>query len=427
MARFWRTQIKNMCPKPTSSFFAILIAQCSLLVLAGVGVPAAATQGAPGAPPPGFQLPPAPSPTATPQVQGPVDIEGPVPVTPRVIPTSRPSPTPTPAPTQRPLPTILTPAPQPTADTRRFTPAARATPGQRIPGSDSVSGTELPSDSLDLTPAEPVLESLPSPTSLPSLADSGAASPAQAGGANSGLSANWSLWLAIFAGLIALIAGLYLLRSRQRMAAAGVAPIEPPLIRQPSPAPRPATAPEPAAIPQPGQLPDAAPVPAMAGSGSGQAQSLSLDLTPAKLSRSMRNATLSCAIKLHNGTGQEFHNLQISGDLVTAHSKVPVGDQLADASTDLAPLDTIAALAAGETGEFSVSLNLPVMQIRPIAQGRATLYVPLVRLRVTSDGHDPVTRTFVIGMQPPGSEKVQPFRLDEMPQTYHQIGSRALL
>lgn len=140
----------------------------------------------------------------------------------------------------------------------------------------------------------------------------------------------------------------------------------------------------------------------------------------------MMNATLSCAITIHNHSALVFENLQISGDLVTAHGKVPAAEQLADGATELAPLDTVPALAAGETAELTANLRIPVNQIRTIAQGRATLYVPLLRLRVTSDGLDPVTQTFVIGMKPPGTGKVQPFRLDEMPQTYHQIGSRAL-
>ena len=138
------------------------------------------------------------------------------------------------------------------------------------------------------------------------------------------------------------------------------------------------------------------------------------------------NATLSCAIKVHNRTGRAFENLQISGDLVTAHGKVTIDQQLADGSTILAPLKMIDALPAGETGEVNASMSLPISQIRTIAQGRATLYVPLLRLRVDSEGFESVTQTFVIGMKPPGSGKVQPFRLDEMPQTYSQIGSRAL-
>ena len=153
---------------------------------------------------------------------------------------------------------------------------------------------------------------------------------------------------------------------------------------------------------------------------------ISLSVIPSKLSRSMMNATLSCAITVHNGTAQTFENLQISGDLVTAHGKISIGDQLADGSTQIAPLTTITSLPAGETGEVTAKLNLPVGQIRTIAQGRAQLFVPLLRLRVTGEGADPVTHTFVIGMKPPGSSKVQPFRLDEMPQTYSQIGSRPL-
>lgn len=140
----------------------------------------------------------------------------------------------------------------------------------------------------------------------------------------------------------------------------------------------------------------------------------------------MMNATLSCAITVQNHSAMAVENLQIFGDLVTAHGKVPANQQLADGATELAPLEVMPALAAGEKAELTASLNLPVSQIRTIAQGRATLYVPLLRLRVSSEGHDPVTQTFVIGLKPPGTGKVQPFRLDEMPQTYHQIGSRAL-
>ena len=163
MARFWRIQPANMCPDRTSFLIAIAIAQCSVLVLSGAGMPALAAPAVSATPPAGFQLLPAPSPaaTATPQVQGPVDIEGPVPVAPRVIATPRPAPTPTPTAAQRPLPTIQSPPP-PQAETRRFTPAARATPGQRINGGDSVSaGADLPATSTGLTPAEPALDTMP--------------------------------------------------------------------------------------------------------------------------------------------------------------------------------------------------------------------------------------------------------------------------
>lgn len=415
-----------MCPERTSSLIAIALAHCSLLVLAGAGVPAAATPAATGTPPAGFQLLPAPRPTATaaPQVQGPVDIEGPVPVAPRVIPTSRPAPAPTPTAAQRPLPTIQTPSPRPAQgiETRRFTPAARATSGQRISGEDSLPGTQPLPSSLDLTPAETAPDSLPAATSLPSLSDSAESPTGQGAVQTPAWVANWSLWLAGLAALVALLAGLFLMRLRRKPAFAGAAPIKPHVVRPPSPAPIPQ--PEPAAAPAP--APSPAPVPAKAEAGQEPPLPVSLEIIPAKLSRSMMNATLSCVIKVQNRTGQDFHNLEISGDLVTAHGKVPVSEQLADAATALAPLNTMSALTAGGIGEITANLILPISQIRPITQGRATLYVPLLRIRVMVGGHDPVTQTFVIGMKPPGSDRVQPFRLDEMAQTYSQIGSRAL-
>lgn len=405
-----------MRAKLPPSLFAIAIAQASLLMVGSIfSVPAAATTGTTGAPPPGFQLPPAPTPTATPQVQGPVDIEGPVPITPRVIPTARPAPTPT----QQPLPTILQPVPRATqaAETRRFTPAARATPGQRMPGADLLSGEETPASPIDLTPAEPTFENVPSPTSLPNITASGEDSAIPGAVDNRGWMSSRAIWFALAAGLIALLAGIFLLRSRRQMAAANVAPIEPPVVRKPDaqPAP-PAPAPVSAPTPPPENTP---PAPKPAGA-------ISLSIIPTKLSRSMMNATLSCAITVHNHTDHMFENIQISGDLVTAHGKISIGEQLADGSTDLALLETLATLPAGKTGEVTATLTLPVSHIRTIAQGRATLYVPLLRLRAAGNGLDPVTQTFVIGMKPPGSDKVQPFRLDEMPQTYRQIGSRAL-
>ncbi|MGB5778327.1 hypothetical protein [Allopontixanthobacter sediminis] len=423
------TQTLTMRPRLTSSLLAIAIAHGSL-TLAGAAV--AATPAATATPPGGFRLPPAPSPTATPDVQGPVDIEGPVPIEPRVIRTPRPSPAPSPTPTatQRQLPTILAePSPAQPLETRRFTPAARATPGQLTPGDETPAPGQSASDSLDLTPAEPVTGSLPTAAPLPGLGEDLATSATPGLSEDQGGTANWSLWFALATALAVAAGAAYLWRVRRQTALVGFAPIEPPLVRRPEPAPSPSAprAPQPAAQPLPGASPVPSKVPAAAAPAAAtKARPFSIQVVPGKLSRSMMNATLSCAITIHNHSALAFENLQISGDLVTAHGKVPASEQLADGATVLAPLDTMPALAAGEKAQLTASLNLPVNQIRTIAQGRAMLYVPLLRLRVTSDGLDPVTQTFVIGMKPPGSGKVQPFRLDEMPQTYNQIGSRAL-
>lgn len=415
-----------MRPKITSSLLAIAIAHGSLTL---AGTAAAATPAASATPPGGFRLPPAPSPTATsnPDVQGPVDIEGPVPVEPRVIRTPRPAPAPTPTATQRQLPTILAePSPSPLQrETRRFTPAARATPGLLPPVDEATSPGDAASAPLDLTPAEPTMGAMPTAGALPALGETGPDPLTPAVSANDAASINWSLWMALAAALAVVAGAMYLRRSSSRAALAGLATIDPPLVRRADPAPTPkeppAPAPEAKSAPAAAPLASPAPVPAAA-----KADPFSIHIVPAKLSRSMMNATLSCAITIQNNSAHSIENLQISGDLVTAHGKVPASEQLADSATELAPLDTMPTLAPGEKTELTANLNLPVRQIRTIAQGRATLYVPLLRLRVTGEGLDPVTQTFVIGMKPPGSGKVQPFRLDEMPQTYRQIGSRAL-
>lgn len=403
------------------SMLAMVVALSATVLLMAQPVTALGAATAP-IPPSDFRLP-APTPTATPQVQGPVDIEGPVPVTPRVIPTERPAPTPTATP--RPVPTVTQRPPQQqpagdrTPDTRRFTPAARATPGSPLSGEDRRAG-EISADSpRDPTPGPPILDSLPSATALPGPLPrtvNGEALPPSGG---TGWFAGTTIWLALAAVLLALIVAA-MMRSRRQTVIAGAPLIEPPLVRQ-TPDPQPTRT-----LDRP--VPTASPSVKETNPGAAKpTRPITLAIAPEKLSRSLMNATLSCGIIVANNTGRELQNLQISGDLVTAHGKVPMADQLADDTTALAALTRIETISAGTKEQVTVNFNLPLAQVRAIAQGRASVYVPLLRLRVAGDGLDAITQTFVIGMKPPRSNgKVQPFRLDEMPQTYRQIGSRAL-
>ncbi len=145
------------------------------------------------------------------------------------------------------------------------------------------------------------------------------------------------------------------------------------------------------------------------------------------LSRSMRFATLATKIEIANAGGKPLSDIALDADLTTAHGSIAIHDQLAGAETQLEPLDHIEMLEEGGTVSLKKQVRLPLLQVRPIRQGRAVLYVPLLRLRVSSEGIDPILRTFVIGMRPaiPG-DKLQPFRLDETPQTYRMIGARIL-
>lgn len=146
-----------------------------------------------------------------------------------------------------------------------------------------------------------------------------------------------------------------------------------------------------------------------------------------RLQRSMMFATLGYEIAITNRGGVPLENVQLGGDLVTAHARVPTAQQLADPALPLAPMKAIARLDPGQSERLTGELRLPVGEIRPIPHGKAVVYVPLLRVRAEADGLAPVARTFVVGMTPGGpGQRLQPFRLDEMPQTYNAVGQKAL-
>lgn len=148
-----------------------------------------------------------------------------------------------------------------------------------------------------------------------------------------------------------------------------------------------------------------------------------------QLRRSMMNATLVYRIVLFNRSGKALEGVELEADLATAHGKVPVDQQLASPALALTVRERIARLAPGERMEFSGEIQLPLKEVRIIEQGKALHCVPLLRVRVTGEGRDPVARTWVVGRKTPEGNRVgrlQPFRFDAPPQTYTNIGERSL-
>jgi hypothetical protein len=361
----------------------------SLIALALAGAPLAAQD----APPGGFRLP-TPTPTPT-DIQGPVDPDRPIITRPRdttPTPTPRPSPVPTPTPTPR---AVATPTPRPVASPTnsslppRFTPPAAPTAQE----SAAVTGS---ASAFPTTPA-PSLE-LPQPA--PAVSDSTIpAAPADDGGLPG--------WLIALGGLVAAAAaaGAFLLWRKRRADGEAVPEIAQPL-RTPAPIPA--------------QLPAEPP---LATSG----PQLMIEARAIRLSRSMVYATLSYEALVTNRGGQPLEDVRLGADLVTAHARIPTDQQLADPLVPLAPVQAFARLDPGQSVQVSGELRLPVNQIRPIPHGKAVVYVPLLRVRAEARGMIPVARTFVVGMRPGGmSERLQPFRLDEMPQTYTAVSQHAL-
>lgn len=139
------------------------------------------------------------------------------------------------------------------------------------------------------------------------------------------------------------------------------------------------------------------------------------------------NATLSYRIELMNLNNRPVSEISVKADMVTAHGQAPVSEQVADDTTEMPESAFVASIKERETHEVKGTFSLPVGSIRPIAQRNAKLYVPLLRLRVDAVGADPIICTFVVGVKPPErGAKLQPFRLDEMAQTYRQIGLRLI-
>ena len=154
---------------------------------------------------------------------------------------------------------------------------------------------------------------------------------------------------------------------------------------------------------------------------------MQLRVEASSLSRSVMNATLSYQIMLRNMGTKTLTDIRVSADLITAHGQTPVADQLGSRASQLPQVASVAEIAPRETQPVTGDLRLPVSQIRTIRQGKAHLFIPLLRVRIDGDGKDPIIRTFVVGTLPPaGQSKLLPFRLDELAQTYRNIGLRAL-
>lgn len=375
-----------------------------------------------------FQLQPSPTPTPTPQVQGPVDLEG-TPVAPRVI--NRP--TPTPAPTAAPTAALSggqTPAPNQTAPVRdgsrapappREAPTARAT-GQATQSSSTAQQSVSPAAPAQ-TGGEQDTDGQTGPSeqrpsaALPNTAGQSAANPAVTSQDNE---SGWLGWLIIVGGLALLGFGGLLFWRRRQVAAETVPQIEPPLVRNTAPA----LGGKNSEIAPAEKLKDPTPPPVEFSAAKSKFQAKVAALS---LSRSVMNATLVYHLELQNLGSGKIEDISVYADLVSAHGKAPVSEQLADDSSQLAFASFVAEVRARDAQEVKGEFRLPLSQIKTIAQGSAKLFVPLLRLRIEAESIDTIVQTFVVGVRPDGGKgKLLPFRLDEMAQTYRNIGLRQI-
>ena len=335
-----------------------------------------------------FSLEPAPSPSATPQAQGPADTQRGVEIRPRAVNT----PTPTPTPSSAPAPSVPVqlsePRPVPTRQAPQASPLPTVTPRTVETVDPQAEAQPTP------PPSEPASE--PSATILsPASTSPQPVPPAQP--ATSDDNGEDLPWLPIggIAALLALLGAGFVIWNRRREAI--VPEIERPLVAEAGPV-------------------DVVPL----------ADALSVRIENEKLIRSAAFATLKYRLTLINRTNASLADVVIGIDLVSAHSGAPMEQQIATNGTVLEKRHEVPRISPRQSVTLTGQVQLPLAQAHVIRQGRHPLLVPLMRVRIDGPGEGALLKTFVVGQGMPDGGRVQPFRLDEGPRSYEPIAQREL-
>lgn len=356
-----------------------------------------------------FRLPtPSPTPTVNPNVQGPVDTEsGNLPVRPRDLtrPRQQPVPSPTPSQTQTPRLTVQ-PLPTPEASPRASRPAGDqpSVRQRQQPQSDvQQSPTPLPT-SAPRTPIAPVettplgqdFEPAPEP-SVPDSTGTALPDPVEPLGSDGEAERPGWLWPAWGLGMLALLGGAFVFL-RRRNALVAVPEIERPVV----------------------------PTGSDAGTAGAVSTELQIKAEAIKLTRSVAYATLQYRVTLINRSAAALSDVDLGADIVSAHGGLPMEEQVATAANRLEKRHNFSRIAPGQSVRHDGEIRIPLSQARIIRQGSASLFVPLLRVRIDLADGEPVLRTFVVGQGVPDGGRVTPFRLDEGPRSYAPVAARAL-
>ena len=320
-----------------------------------------------------------------------------------------------PAPTSTPVtrPTVAAPAQRAPVAAPRVKPRVAAAGSAASPAAVPIavpSARPVPTAAPSLATPEPTVSTSPEATPGPAPATTEQATPA---------------WLyAALGAVLALAAGGFVWWRRKQAPLALPAPdFIPPDVAA---APAEDLAREPIVVPAPDF---ANPVEAPAAASIQSALSLTLEAT--RMSATLFNATLAYRLVVTNDGPVPLSDIEIGGDMTSAHASRSHEEQLGLDGAVLAPLHGVGGLAPGEAVTLGGDLRLPLSAILPIRRGDAQLFVPLARFAVQArDGSgEPVTvrRAFLVGQsKSSAADKLQPFRLDLGPRLYSELGQRGL-
>ncbi|WP_395393823.1 hypothetical protein WBP07_01635 [Novosphingobium sp. BL-8A] len=424
---------------------------------AGMAVPALAQAS--------WSLQPGADATKAQRAPGPVDAQNPVVARPSSAPDDTPSPQVTlpaaPPPTVK-APAVKAPekAPATTAPAARPTVAPAQTATQapaRAPAQAQTPAREAATSAAPPSPVaspaqQPTLQApLPSPPpSAPPVGEQTTTPAAPVETPPAAPASHWpEWWLAIPVAL--LLAGLGVFALLRRRAAPATAwaeaglepepeeeddtaeaaqPVAPTVAPAPSPVPAPAPAiatvpPQratPAAPPPPKPLVSAIVSPRPAPVAIERAE---VTFEPVLMRQSLVYATLVYRMTLTAPAEGLPEGAAIAADMISAHASLSQAEQLAPDPASVPPRHRFDPLGPGETREVKGEIQLPLNAIRPVRQGNAMLFVPLLRLFLALPDGSIERRVFSLGLPGEGAG-LAPVRIDTGPRDHAPIHAREI-
>lgn len=372
-----------------------------------------------------FRLPPAPTPSARPRVQGPVDPDNPFGNRPTPRATSAPAPTPSPIPSAPPsiaLPTA-TPSAAPRADdTTQPRPRASASAEPTRPGPANRAARKNRPEAVPTATATPELSPSPTPEAIePSsdvpIASETLAAPAAPLDAASSDDQSTSWLIALLAAGLALAGVAAWFLTKRRRAPTEVDAPAPEAVPAPTPQP---SAPAALAPARAANRPTRPIAPAGSTALAEAPRGLSLAIEPVSLRISLAYATLLCRATILNNSDETSDALAIRGDLASAHRAVDQRATLSPALTELDALATVESLAPGATHEQRIELRLPLTHIAGFRKGGHQFFVPLARLALVAQQGEANVRVWTIGTS--GSDRLGPICADT-PRLFSELAA----
>ncbi len=399
-----------------------------------------------------WSLQPGADATKAPRAPGPVDAQNPVVTRPSTAPDDAPSPQVTlPA---APPPTVKAPA----VKTPEKTPAATAPAARPSAAPSQAPATApVPTQTAPRAVASPVATptaSAPQPAAsqattpfVPPVAEPGAPAATPVETTPAAPASHWpEWWLAIpVALLLAALGAFALLRRRAAPATAwqeaGLEPEEeedaPEAAPTATPAPVLAPAPAVAAAPAPRATQVTPPPPKPLVSEPLAPSIISprpapvateraeVAFEPVLMRQSLVYATLVYRMTLTAPTEGLPEGAVIAADMISAHASLSQAEQLAPDPTSVPVRHRFEAMAPGETREVKGEIQLPLNAIRPVRQGNAMLFVPLLRLFLALPDGSIERRVFSLGL-PGEGVGLAPVRIDTGPRDHAPIQAREI-